>query len=196
VGREPGPLAPPASAENIDKVEALLGFPLPGDLKQLYREVANGGFGPSGGHASPIEATERYRDLLANPPGERGRKSPKNLLPINLSEPGADCYDRTSGEIIYWDEESLADGPSDLVWKRSFKTEAKSLGEWLENWLAKPSAAEASKSLADEGALVHLRQAIPHLRGKTSEERAALGITGEDWEDAMCRQLGVDPADL
>jgi hypothetical protein len=35
---------PPASEEDIEKAESRLGFPLPDLLKQLYREVGNGGF--------------------------------------------------------------------------------------------------------------------------------------------------------
>lgn len=112
----PAPLPPPASADDIAMAQAALGFTLPDDLKQLYTEVANGGFDPSGGLASLEEVTERYLDLIANPPGERGQRWPEHLLPINLTEPGADCYDLRSGQIILWDEESFADGPSDRIW--------------------------------------------------------------------------------
>lgn len=193
---EPGPLPAQASAEEVAAAEARLGFALPDDLKQLYMAVADGGYGPSGGLASLAEAAERYGELTADPPGEDGQAWPQHLLPINLSEPGADCYDLKTGEIVYWDEESLADGPDDEVWQRSFRAEAKSLGDWMETWLAKPSAAEREQDMAREAALTHLRTTIPFLREKTPEERAEMGIEGDDWEEEMCRRMGVDPRDL
>jgi hypothetical protein len=192
---DPPPLPPPASADDIAGAEARLGRSLPDDLKQLYRHVADGGFGPSGGLAPLKDIVERYLDLVADPPGEGGQSWPEHLLPINLSEPGADCYDLLSGQIVFWDEESL-DGPSDRTWERSFEQEAESLSAWLEDWLSKPVAADVARKSAEEAALIHLRATIPILRQKTPEEREALGITGGDWEEALCRQFGVDPADL
>jgi hypothetical protein len=40
---------PPASLTQLQQTEALLGFPLPPLLCSLYANIANGGFGPSGG---------------------------------------------------------------------------------------------------------------------------------------------------
>ena len=49
-GLSPAPrLYPPATLEQIEATEAALGFPLPGLLRQLYLEIANGGFGPGYG---------------------------------------------------------------------------------------------------------------------------------------------------
>jgi hypothetical protein len=95
----PAPLPPPASPQDVATAEDSLGFALPEELRQLYRGVADGGFGPSGGLASLERVATRYRYFLANPPGEGGQEWPRHLLPINLSEPGADCYDRASGRI-------------------------------------------------------------------------------------------------
>ncbi|MGW2214214.1 SMI1/KNR4 family protein, partial [Nonomuraea sp. NPDC001684] len=39
-------LPPPATAEEVAQAERVLGFRLPPVLTRLYREVANGGFGP------------------------------------------------------------------------------------------------------------------------------------------------------
>jgi hypothetical protein len=36
----------PLADKTIAKIEKALGFPLPGDLKQLYLEIGDGGFGP------------------------------------------------------------------------------------------------------------------------------------------------------
>ncbi len=197
-GRPPAPpahpaaLAPPASAAALAKAEAALGVSLPDDLKQLYGEVANGGFGPSGGLAPLDEVTQRYRDLMANPPGEDGQKWPAQLLPINLTAPGADCYDLQSGEIILWDEESLAEGPSDRVWQGSFKKDAKSLEAWLEGWLAKPPLRETLHQDMEKALLDGLRLSLDYWRAMSPEERAEMGLPEEGWEEELFGHLGVD----
>jgi hypothetical protein len=43
------PVPAPASDEDIAEAEQIIGYPLPPLLRRLYREVANGGFGPFGG---------------------------------------------------------------------------------------------------------------------------------------------------
>lgn len=192
----PGPLPQPASPIEIAAAETGLGFPLPEDLKQIYGSLANGGFGPSGGLASLGAIVERYAQLTADAPGEGGQAWPHRLLPIGLADPGVDCYDLGSGQIVYWDEESLADGPADRIWQRSFKNQAESLAAWFEAWLARPAAADLASQAADDAGLAHLRTTLPVLRAMTVEERAAVGITGDDWEESLCRRLGVDPADL
>lgn len=192
----PGPLGPPASAEDIATAEATLGFALPDDLKQLYTEVANGGFGPGGGLATLREAAERHLDLRANPPGERGQTWPEHLLPINLTEPGADCYDLKSGRIVFWDEESLADGPSDRIWNRSFKEAAKSLEAWLETWLSEPPMAEQLNRNMEDVLLEGMRKTLAYWRAKTPEERAAMGLPEEGWEEEMFGHLGLDLKNL
>jgi hypothetical protein len=45
----PPPLLPPVEPAQIARAEASLGLALPPFLSRLYREVANGGFGPGGG---------------------------------------------------------------------------------------------------------------------------------------------------
>ena len=198
-GSRPAPpplLPPPADAGRLTVAETHLGFPLPDDLKQLYSSVADGGFGPSGGLASLEAITERYLQLLADPPGEGGQAWPENLLPIGLTQPGADCYDVRSGRIVLWDEESLAAGSSDRIWEGSFRCQAESLSAWLEDWLARPAAADLADQAASEAALSHLRATLPILRGMTAEEREAVGISGDDWEATLCRRLGVDPTEL
>jgi hypothetical protein len=198
-GRRPEPPRPlplPATSIEIAAAETGFGFPLPEDLKQLCSEVANGGFGPSGGPASLEEIAERYGQLTADAPGEGGQAWPRQLLPIGLSAPGVDCYGLGSGHIVYWDEESLAAGPDDRIWERWFKNQADGLAAWLEAWLACPAAADLVSQAADEAGLAHLRTALPVLRAMTAGEREAVGITGDDWEESLCRRFGVDPADL
>jgi hypothetical protein len=173
-------------------IRGTLGFALPEELKQLYREVANGGFGPSGGLASLERVAERYRYLLANPPGEGGQEWPGHLLPINLSEPGSDCYDRVSGRILYWDEESLADGPGDDVWERSFRIQADSLSAWLEGWLSSPPMGGKLSREMEAIALEGLRRSLAYWRAMTPEQRAEMGLPEEGWEEELFGHLGVD----
>lgn len=199
------PLASPASPHDVDRVEKRLGFELPEDLKHLYQAVANGGFGPGGGLATLDEAIGHYEELLADPPGELGQAWPSHLLPFNLHDIGCDCYDIKSGEIIYWDEESLVEGPSNRIWKSSFKKTADSLSAYLENWLAKAppknerfvSAVEAGFSEAvneiDMHMVEHLRRSIDVLRTQTAEERSKWGLPEVGWEEALCEMQGLDP---
>jgi hypothetical protein len=62
---------PPASQETIRKAERQLGFPLPALLKELYREVGNGGFGPGYGifgvygGAPAIDSSGEQHDLVS-----------------------------------------------------------------------------------------------------------------------------------
>jgi len=188
----PGPLPPPATAADFQAAEKRIGLALPEDLKQLYAQVADGGFGPGDGLAPLADMVERYRKLVASPPGESGQTWPENLLPINLTEPGADCYDLKSGQIILWDEESLADGPDDRTWQRSFRPQAESLSGWLEDWLARPPAAEEAAHTMEKVLLDGLRQHLANLRAMTPQERAEMGLPEEGWEEEMFGHLGVD----
>jgi len=128
----------------------------------------------------------------ADPPGEGGQTWPPELLPINLSEPGADCYDVRTGRIAFWDEESLADGPGDRVWKRSFKPAARSLAAWMEDWLSKPPMHEQLNKQLEEARLQGLRTSLAYWRAKTVEERAAMGLPEEGWEEVLFGHLGID----
>lgn len=134
----PAPLGPAAIAD----AEARLGGAIPDPLRQLYCEVADGGFGPGEGLLSLEAAVDAYRDRIANPPSVRGQAWPLHLLPITRFDQGHDCIDLASGRMVYWDEEELADGGSDEVWQRSFKKDEPSLAAWLERWLAQPSRAD------------------------------------------------------
>jgi hypothetical protein len=103
-----------------------------------------------------------------------------------------DCYDLESGQILFWDEESLADGASDEVWKRSFKIIAATLSDWLETWLESPSQEEADR-VAMEGHLMEgLRSSLEHWRSLTPAERAQMGLPETGWEKALFGHLGVD----
>ena len=48
-----------------------------------------------------------------------------SIMPITRTDPGHDCIDLNGGEVIFWDEEELANGASDKVWTRSFVPSAR-----------------------------------------------------------------------
>ncbi|MGW2831624.1 hypothetical protein [Streptomyces sp. NPDC001286] len=55
-------LPPPAPAEAVAELEAIIGWPMPNLLRRLYLEVANGGFGPSGRVLSLTDTGQWYSD--------------------------------------------------------------------------------------------------------------------------------------
>jgi len=190
------PALKPADDGTISDAEHELGFALPPSLRQLYEEVANGGFGPGAGILPLQEVVRIYRALLTTPPGRRGQKWPSHLLPITRTDPGHQCIDLNSGELIFWDEEELANGASDKVWKRSFKREAPDLGHWFERWLQTPSPEQKMRESMQKAKLEAMRQTLAYWRGKTPEERAAFGLPETGWENVLFGHLGIDLSTL
>ena len=140
-----------------------------------------------------------------NPRGRAARHGRRTCLPVNTYDLGADCYDTRSGAIVYWDEESLAEGPGDAVWNRAFRPVADSLAAYLEAWLAtRPprhgryvGAAQVGMPEAagdiDMATVEHLRRSIAILGEQSATERAAFGLPETGWEEALCELIGVDP---
>ena len=54
---------PPLSPAEMDALSYELGFPVPELVRQLYRDVANGGFGPGYGLLRFDEIVQTYREL-------------------------------------------------------------------------------------------------------------------------------------
>lgn len=78
------PLKPvePLDEAPVIKAEKALGFALPAQLRQLYLEVGDGGFGPYGGIRRLANWAADYTKLRKELPIERGRDWPEGLLPI------------------------------------------------------------------------------------------------------------------
>jgi SMI1 / KNR4 family (SUKH-1) len=186
------PLAPIAGDAAIADAERALGFALPGGLRQLYARIADGGFGPGAGLMPLQQVVGTYLDLRQTPPGRRGQEWPARLLPIASGQPGYVCVDVDGGEVIFWDEEELADGASDKVWKRSFKREAPDLGSWFERWLSSPSPEQSMKDMMRAGMLNGVKESLAYWRAKTPKERAEFGLPEEGWEEALFGHLGID----
>ena len=72
--RHPTLLYPPATDEQLQATEEVLGFPLPALLRALYAQVANGGFGPGygllgaigGGNEEGLLLTDTYQWMKAD----------------------------------------------------------------------------------------------------------------------------------
>lgn len=189
-------LPSPVDVLAIADAEQKLGFALPPLLVQLYSQVANGSFGPGAGIMSLQDVVETYLGLIKAPPGQRGQKWPVHLLPITSTDPGHDCVDIKSGEIIFWDEEELASGPSDKVWKKSFKFDASGLQQWFERWLSSPSPESRMQDLISKAKLDGIRQSLVYWRAKTPEERAKFGLPETGWEEKLFGHLGIDLSKL
>jgi hypothetical protein len=64
---------PPATEEQLLATESALGVPLPPDLRAIYAEVANGGFGPASGivgaiGGAPLDAVGLVYEHIASDP--------------------------------------------------------------------------------------------------------------------------------
>jgi hypothetical protein len=186
-GRPPGP----ASEAAIERAEAELGFGLPEELRQLYLEVADGGFGPDRGLYSIRELLAKYQEFTHEPIGERGQKWPKNLLPVSGDEWDVHSIDLKTGAIVYWDVEEIDYGG----WKKSFKPEAESLEAWLGKWAEKLPTRKRkpgerryhASQFTDEDYDRWFADNPEYARrfavfSMTPEERREMGLPDEGWE--------------
>ena len=117
-----------------------LGFPLPGDLRQLYLEIGDGGFGPYNGVRRLSNWMKDYQKLRAEPIGEKQRAWPAELLPIVYLNGHRVCMSRNSGAIVRWTKPPAR--CSEAKWTGSFAPQSSSLAEWLERWVDTPTQIE------------------------------------------------------
>ncbi len=188
--RDPELLAAPATNEEIAAAEAAIGRSVPPALQQLYRQIADGGFGPGGGLFPLARMIDEYRQMTREPAGPQNQAWPANLLPLIDAEPGYDCLDLDTGKVITWDPEEI-DGYSNAAWERSFKSVASSLAEWLEKWLERPtvgermqqSSADAQRSAMDS----HLRYMLEFYE-TNPDKRSEHGLPDVGWEQEVRRR--------
>ncbi|MFC7966701.1 SMI1/KNR4 family protein [Streptomyces cinereoruber] len=131
-------LPPAATAEEVAEAEAILGFTLPPLLASLYREVANGGYGPDyqllpligEGHTVLSE----YRSERSASAEEETPYWPADVLPILDWGCGmyaaVDCRSETATVLLFDPNPMAEDGAE------AWFLDAESLTEWLETWLA------------------------------------------------------------
>lgn len=138
----PAPLDPiaPLGEAAVAKVEKSLGFRLPDQLRRLYLEIGDGGFGPYNGIRRLANWAKDYRKLRADLPAERGRDWPEPLLPIVYRNGKRICVDRISGAVLLWTRPPKRS--SEKKWLASFVPQSPSIGEWLERWVDTPTEVE------------------------------------------------------
>lgn len=191
--RKPKKVPLPTSEAQVAAIEAELGFALPGDLRQFYLEVADGGVGPDDGLYSLKQLRSKWRELTKEPVGPRGQKWPARLLPIHGHDWDVTCIDRDSGRIVYWDVEEIDYGG----WKKSFTDEAESLEAWLDKWIGLSDAAERKREkpfeprmATEEETQAWLDENDEFMRraeiySMTPEQRRAMGLPDVGWEEKV-----------
>jgi hypothetical protein len=132
------PLPEPATTSTLDDVEAQLGVPLPGFVRRLYLEVADGGFGPEAGLLPARQLLETYRELLASPPSEaEDDEWPPQLLPLVVADTGHYCVAADSGRIYESDyvEELDEEAGGEVMFRMVLRELSPTLQAWLTEWI-------------------------------------------------------------
>ncbi|MFG3437788.1 SMI1/KNR4 family protein [Nonomuraea sp. NPDC047897] len=131
-------LPPPATAEEVAQVERILGFRLPPVLVRLYREVANGGFGPDH-QLLPLRGEGRtamsdYQEERNGSESGGDAHWPADVLPILDWGCGmyaaVDCR-RPEGTVLLFEPNGVSGD-----WHRAWYVDAERLTDWLETWLS------------------------------------------------------------
>ena len=125
--------APPAADEQLSAVEKRLGVTLPDALKQLYREVGNGGWGPGPGLSALAEMGKPVAGLVSLCDWGGGILSLADCTrpeaPIIRRDPNmpkADVAERVPAAMHF----ARAAEVKEACWM-----ESESLASWLESWL-------------------------------------------------------------
>lgn len=128
------PLAPPPSASGWEKLEAIVGRPMPEDLKQLY-SISDGGFGPGFDGLNPVERIGAYhQDYLRRGPDYCGTIAyPASFVPIANALLDYH-YDLDTGRIISSDQDWENHG---LEKEDIYDIAFQSLAEMMEDWLSR-----------------------------------------------------------
>ncbi|NRQ36305.1 SMI1/KNR4 family protein [Nonomuraea sp. NN258] len=131
-------LPPPATAAEVAQAESVLGFRLPPPLARLYREVANGGFGPDY-QFLPLSGEGRtavtdYREERRTAESDGVAHWPAAVLPILDWGCGmyaaVDCRS-TEGTVLLFEPNGVDD-----EWHHAWYVDAETLAGWLETWLS------------------------------------------------------------
>ncbi|MFJ6937172.1 SMI1/KNR4 family protein [Streptomyces sp. NPDC101132] len=125
-----GPLPGVLGPGDLDRAEAILGFPLPPLLAGLHTRVADGGIGPGYGLLplldGPSAAVTAYRDMRRS-----GWRWPEGVLPVLDWGCGmyacVDCRSPDAQVLLF--EPNLGD--PEVAWF----VDAPSLAQWLRGWL-------------------------------------------------------------
>jgi SMI1 / KNR4 family (SUKH-1) len=180
-------LPPPATSEAVAAVEARLGVGLPPFLRRVYLEVADGGFGPGGGLLGLSAAMTALEQMRTGDELPRGRSWPDTLLPVVERDPGlygVDCS-TPEGRVVDWDPEELTEFAGEAAFAASFADEAPSVEAWLETWVGGKTQAEQHAEMMRDAMSNAMAQSRAHFAAMTPEQKAAFGLTDDEWAELM-----------
>ncbi|SCD29569.1 hypothetical protein GA0115252_100313 [Streptomyces sp. DfronAA-171] len=130
-------LPAPVPEARLAEAEGRLGFPLHPLLARLYREVADGGFGPDYRLLpllGPDESVVGEYLARREEPGEHPMW-PEGIVPVLTwgcaMYAAVDCFDE-NGQVLLFEPNAYAGGPWDGCWFH----DSGSLAAWLGTWLA------------------------------------------------------------
>ena len=191
-------LPDPADDATIEAVEAVLRLTLPTAMRRVYAEVADGGFGPGFGLLPLASVVKEYGTLRSPGMMPRGREWPAGLLPVVSQDPGWDCIEAATGRVVAWDPEELSERSSEARFRESFSDVAPSMEAWLAEWLDSPTDDEQREAMmadlmSPESQARQAREARAAIGRMTLEERRAMGLPDEGWEEVVWGGIGWDP---
>ncbi|RKS76041.1 SMI1/KNR4 family protein SUKH-1 [Actinomadura pelletieri DSM 43383] len=124
----------PATREEIEEAETLLGFSLPPLLARLYQEVGNGGFGPDS-QLLPLIAAEGPTAVSTYHAEQKPHRWPSGVLPILdwgcAMYAAVDCTDPQAPVLLF--EPNVVAGGN---WSDAWFQDADTLSDWLRTWLS------------------------------------------------------------
>jgi hypothetical protein len=191
-------LPAPADDATLEAVEAVLRLTLPVAMRRVYAEVADGGFGPGFGLLPLARVVKEYGELRRPGMMPRGREWPSDLLPVVSPDPGWDCIEASTGRVVAWDPEELSERSSEARFQASFSEVAPSVEAWLDEWLGRRTHAEERDAMMAEFMspayqAKQANEAREAMRRMTLEERRAMGLPDEGWEEVVWGGIGWDP---
>lgn len=140
----PQKLPPVATEEQIARAEARFGFPIPRLLRRIYREVANGGFGPGYGligiedgnaRKSGLDVVGIYESQLHADTEDPGWEWPLKLVP--LFDWGGFVFSAGgfgNDDVPITEFDPTLRLPRDPM-EKALRAQAPSLSQFLERWI-------------------------------------------------------------
>lgn len=188
------PLPQPSTAAVLDQVEAQLGAPLPGFLRRLYLEVADGGFGPGAGLLSAAALVATHRELRSSPPSEaEDDEWPGDVLPlVAVDDAHYCCLETSTGRVLESDYDEV-ESDDDVTFRLALREIAPSLQAWLAGWLDAAPACSPPAAMLQDSMVAAARAARAGIAAMTPEQRAELGLPAQGWERIVWGGIGLEP---
>ena len=183
-GRRSGPAADPAA----------------GDAAHLL-EVADGGSARVSGCCRSARVVKEYGTLRSPGMMPRGREWPAGLLPVVSQDPGLGRHRGGNRARDRVGSRGAARTQQRGAFQASFSDVAPSVEAWLAGWLESPTHDEQRDAMMADltppevagPARARSRAAIGRM---SLEERRAMGLPDEGWEEVVWGGIGWDPDEL